>query len=341
YYTLYVMRDNMPAGVAYSEVVRHHKAPNSNAIEFNLYGDPECRLFIVTPNEFPTADANGPYTGDEGNPITFDASGSVDPEAMPMEYRWDFDGDDTWDTDWSTSPYAYFTWGDDYSGTVKLEVQDEIGKTDITTTTVTIQNVAPTATFDNLDQPNPQFILPYQELTFNGSFTDPGWEDTHTASWDFGDGTIVAGNLTEENDEPLSTGNITGNHTYSFPGTYTVTLTVIDDDSGTDTDTMTIVVVDEHGALQDIKEYIQNLTDASFKGNPSQRKNAFENMIFAIDGMLTLEDYQGAISALSKNLAEKVDGDGKGDWITDEEAQMHLCMKIDDLITYLHILAAQ
>ncbi|MGM0771983.1 MAG: C25 family cysteine peptidase, partial [Halobacteriota archaeon] len=146
YYTLYVMRYNMPAGVAYSEVVKYHKAPNSNAIEFNLYGDPECYLLTVTPNEFPTADANGPYTGDEGSPITFDASGSVDPEAMPMEYRWDFDGDDTWDTDWSTSPTAEYTWGDDYSGTVKLEVRDEIGKTDITTTTVTIQNVAPTAT---------------------------------------------------------------------------------------------------------------------------------------------------------------------------------------------------
>ena len=224
YYTLYVMRDNMPAGVAYSEVVKYHKAPNANAIQYNLYGDPECQLFTVTPNGFPIADANGPYTENEGTAVVFNASGSSDPDGEALEYRWDFDGDDTWDTDWSTSPTAEYTWGDDYSGTVKLEVRDEIGKTDITTTDVTINNVAPTATFDNLVQPNPQFILPHQELTFTGNFTDPGWEDTHTATWDFGDTTVIAGDVTEENEEPDSTGTITGFHSYAAPGTYTCLL---------------------------------------------------------------------------------------------------------------------
>jgi len=66
YYTKYIIDSGMPAGVAYSEVVRQHKSPNSNAIEFNLYGDPECYLLTVFPNDFPIADANGPYTGDEG-----------------------------------------------------------------------------------------------------------------------------------------------------------------------------------------------------------------------------------------------------------------------------------
>ena len=342
YYTLYVMRDAMPAGVAYSEVVKYHKDPNSNAIEFNLYGDPECQLFTVTPNEFPTADANGPYTGDEGSPIPFDASGSVDPEAMPMEYRWDFDGDDTWDTDWSTSPTAEYTWGDDYSGTVKLEVRDEIGKTDITTTTVTIQNVAPTATFDTLGQPNPQFILPYQELTFTGGFTDPGWEDTHTATWDFGDTTLIAGNVTEENDEPDSTGTVTGEHSYAAPGTYTVTLTVTDDEGDIDTATTTVVVVTALEALQDLDDYIQNTADEDYKDKANARKKAFSNKFEAIYKILDTENYLGLIRKLNRDIREKcdglIDGDPTSDWIIDEVAQAHICQKIDDISDYIYYL---
>jgi hypothetical protein len=342
YYTLYVMRYNMPAGVAYSEVVKYHKAPNANAIEFNLYGDPECQLFTVTPNEFPTADANGPYTGDEGSPIPFDASGSVDPEAMPMEYRWDFDGDDTWDTDWSTSPTAEYTWGDDYSGTVKLEVRDEIGKTDITTTTVTIQNVAPTATFDTLGQPNPQFILPYQELTFTGAFTDPGWEDTHTATWDFGDTTVIAGNVTEENDEPDSAGTITGEHSYAAPGTYTVTLTVTDDEGDIDTATTTVVIVTALEALQDLDDYIQNTANEDYKAPANARKKAFSSKFEAIYKILDTENYLGLIKRLNQDIREKcdglIDGDPIDDWIIDEVEQAHICQKIDDISDYIDYL---
>jgi hypothetical protein len=343
YYTKYIIDSGMPAGVACSEVVKYHKEPNSNAIEFNLYGDPECQLLTVTPNGFPTADANGPYTGDEGSPITFDASGSVDPEAMPMEYRWDFDGDDTWDTAWSASPTAEYTWGDDYSGTVKLEVRDEIGKTDITTTTVTVQNVAPTATFDTLGQPNPQFILPYQELTFTGAFTDPGWEDTHTATWDFGDSTpVVTGDLTEENDEPDSTGTITGEHSYAAPGTYMVTLTVTDDEGAGDTATTTVVVATALEALQDLDTYIQNTANEDYKIPANARRKAFSNKFETIYKILDTENYLGLIKVLNEDIREKcdglIDGDPSGDWIIDGVAQAHICQKIDDITAYIDIL---
>ena len=342
YYTLYVMRDNMPAGVAYSEVVKCHKAPNSNAIEFNLYGDPECQLFTVTPNEFPTADANGPYTENEGTAVVFNASGSSDPDGEALEYRWDFDGDDTWDTDWATSPTAEFTWGDDYSGTVKLEVRDEIGKTDITTATVTIQNVAPTATFGTLGQPNPQFILPYQELTFTGAFTDLGWEDTHTATWDFGDTSVIAGNVTEENDEPDSTGTITGEHSYAASGNYTVTLTVTDDDGDIDTVTTTVVVATALEALQDLDDYIQNVDDEHYKIKANVAKKAFSNKFKAIYSILDTENYPGLIKILNEDIREKcdglIDGDPINDWIIGDEEQTHICQKIDDISDYVDYL---
>ena len=339
FYTKHIITSGMPAGKAYAQVVYDHSQPNANAIEFNLYGDPECYLLTTFGNEFPIADVNGPYTGYEGSVISFDAIGSSDPEGDTLDYRWDFDNDGTWETDWSTSPTAEYTWGDDYSGTVKLEIRDEIGKTTIATTTVTVYNVVPTTTFDTLGQPNPQFILPYQELNYEGSFTDPGWQDIHTAEWNYGDGTIEPGNLTEENDEPLSTGEITGEHSYSNPGTYIVTLTVTDDDWGSGTDTMVIEVVDALEALEDLNGYIQNLPDSAFKKNPNQMKNALHNKISSIYKMVEKQKYNSAINKLINDIRKKADGhiDGKlkDDWIIDSDAQYHICMKIDDITEYL------
>jgi PKD repeat protein len=58
------------------------------------------------------------------------------------------------------------------------------------------------------------------EATATASFTDP--YDTHTAVWDWGDGTTSDGTI----DEPA--GTVTGAHTYTAPGLYTVNLTLTD-----------------------------------------------------------------------------------------------------------------
>jgi len=343
FYTKYIISSGLPAAKAYAQVVYDHSECNANAIEFNLYGDPECYLLTTFANEFPVANANGPYTGFEGSPITFDASGSSDPEGDILDFRWDFDDDGTWDTDWSSSPTAEYTWGDDYIGTVTVEVRDEIGKTGTDSANVNIENVAPTTILETLNQPNPQFILPLvHNLTYIGNFTDPGWLDTHTSFWDFGDSTSDSGIINEENDEPDSTGNSTAEHVYAAPGTYTITLTITDDDGGSDFDSMEIEVTDEFGALQDIDDYIQNLSDSSFKNNPSTRKNALHNMLLAIKDQLVDMEYQGSINDLFNNIQSKadghIDGDLKNDWITDETSQQHICMKIDDLTAYLELL---
>ncbi|MFQ6084384.1 MAG: PKD domain-containing protein, partial [Candidatus Aminicenantia bacterium] len=72
----------------------------------------------------PVAGADGPYQGYGGLPITFDASSSTDPNNDPLQYRWDFDNDGIWDTNWLNASTAEHIWNNDYEGVVKLEVND-------------------------------------------------------------------------------------------------------------------------------------------------------------------------------------------------------------------------
>jgi len=220
--------------------------------------------------------------------------------------------------------------------TISVSITDDDGGADSESTTVTVNNVDPIVTEISMDQPNPQFILPIiHTLDFTGSFTDIGTLDTHTAIWDWGDSTTTVGVVIESS----GSGIVTGSHVYSAPGNYTVTLTVTDDDSEIAIDTFLVEVVDAHGALDDLNDYIQSLSDDAFKNDPENSKNAMSNKIDALHNKLDAGDYKGAINDLFKHLREKADGsiDGKpnNDWITNSEAQDHICMKIDDIIAYL------
>lgn len=171
----------------------------------------------------PVANANGPYVGDEGSPITFDGSGSSDPDGTIIAWEWDLDGDGEFDD--ATGPTPSYTWGDDYAGNIGLKVTDDDGATNTDTTTVTVENVAPTvgAITAPVDP-----VKVNMAITASGNFEDPGWLDTHTALWDWDDGSTSPGTVTESD----GGGSVSGSHTYTAPGIYTVQLTVTDDDGG-------------------------------------------------------------------------------------------------------------
>jgi hypothetical protein len=107
-------------------------------------GTDNCLITVIQANLAPVADANGPYEVDEGMPVTLDASGSYDPDGNPLEFRWDLDNDGVWDTGWSPSPYLNYTWGDDYTGHITVEVTDGVF-TDTDTANITVNNVNPMA----------------------------------------------------------------------------------------------------------------------------------------------------------------------------------------------------
>jgi len=124
-----------------------------------------------TLNSRPLADGGLAYASFEAERITFYAGGSTDPEGDLLTYRWDFDGDGTWDTSWSSDPTTSYTWGDDWTGAVILEVSDgEL--TDTASVPVTVVNVAPTIAFTLIPTGDEG-----ETLVFEAQVTDPGSDD--------------------------------------------------------------------------------------------------------------------------------------------------------------------
>ena len=226
------------------------------------------------------------------------------------------------------------TSSDDY--TITVNITDDDSEQDSGSTIVTTRNVDPVVVSVTLDQPNPQFVLPLvHTLNFTGTFTDIGTMDVHTAVWDWGDTTTSPGTV----DESGGSGTVTGEHVFSAPGTYTVNLTVTDDDTGVHFNTTEVVVVTFEEAKHITVDYIKSLPDEAFKGKADQRKSALENMFSAIDDMWDSGEIWGIIKDMNNNIRSKCDGtvDGKpnDDWIIEPEAQYHICMKIDDMTAYL------
>jgi len=198
------------------------------------------------PSGRPVANAGGPYVVDEGTAVNFDASGSNDAEGDTIYYRWDIDyvGDwdsnlrnyTVWDTSWSSSATTSNTWNDDYSGEVILQIRAD-HLLDLESTTVTVNNVAPVITVsgDTIDENG--------VATVAGTITDPGTVDTFTLEIDWGEGSPETHNYAAGTTSfSLTHQYLDDDPTGSTSDTYTVTVTVTDDDGGSDTESTTVTV---------------------------------------------------------------------------------------------------
>jgi len=187
---------------------------------------------VTVVNYPPITDIGGPYTGDEGSPITLNGSASYAPNGTIVSYEWDLDNDGEFDD--ATGAIVSHTWDDDYNGTISLKVTDNAGASSIASTTVTVLNVPPV-----VDAGPDQTVQFSDQVKFTGCFTDSGIFDSHTILWDFGDGTSLTG--TGEPGKPLPTCH----HSYPQPGIYNVTLTVTDNDGGVGLDSCTVTIIKE------------------------------------------------------------------------------------------------
>jgi PKD repeat protein len=178
-------------------------------------------------NQPPVAKANGPYSGTVGETVTFDGTGSSDPDGSIASYSWNFgDGNS------GTGPSPTHTYTSAGMFNVTLMVMDDIGATDSAASTADIVaqpvNRPPVA-----DANGPYTGTVGDSITFDGSASNDPDGSIVDYSWDFGDGYTGSGE--------------TPTHTYSSDGNYTVTLTVMDDagDTGTATSTASIGAVNQ------------------------------------------------------------------------------------------------
>ena len=157
-----------------------------------------------------------------GGWVQFDGTGSTDPDGTIASYAWNFGdgGTDAGGTVW----HRYSAAG---TFTVTLTVTDNDGATHTTSRVVQVGeiNVAPSAAFTI----TPSAPADNEWVRFDGSASSDSDGSIVSYEWNYGDGTAVA------------TGMIVY-HQYASPGTYTVTLTVVDDDGISDTSVQALAV---------------------------------------------------------------------------------------------------
>jgi len=176
---------------------------------------------ITVNNVAPTAFAEYDQTVDEGVEAIFVGDYTDPGTADTHIFMWDFGDGSPGSSELSPT----HTYGDNGVYTVYFTVVDDDGGANTDTVTVIVNNVAPT-----VDAGPDQIVYSGDTVAFSGSFTDPGWLDTHMMDWHFGDGQIYSGTLTPT-------------HIYLLADTYSVSLTVTDDDAGVGSDSLTVIVL--------------------------------------------------------------------------------------------------
>jgi glucose/arabinose dehydrogenase/PKD repeat protein len=106
------------------------------------------RITYTAANQPPTAAITAdPTNGPVPLTVTFDGTGSSDPEGKPLSYSWDLNGDGTFgDATGSSAMSTYSTAG---VYTARLRVTDDQGASDTASVTITAGNTAPNAVIDS------------------------------------------------------------------------------------------------------------------------------------------------------------------------------------------------
>lgn len=185
----------------------------------------EAIVTIEVTNNPPEAEADGPYTVDEGDIVSLDASLSSDLNGDSLEYRWRVNGE-PWTT-WSNNPIYYYQTVDDLNALVELEVTDGYD-TSSDSTTLTVNNVSPI--LNTIGNQNTPWGV---ELYFDADAYDPG-ADTLIFSLE---DTVPSG-ATIVNDD----GEFRWTPLSAQIGDHTLTVKVVDDDGGVASEEITVTV---------------------------------------------------------------------------------------------------
>ena len=193
----------------------------------------KVRIKAFSTNNPPDVNPGGPYTGKEGDTISFDASLTSDEENNILQYEWDFDNDGIYDLT-TSAPFASHTYVDDYAGVMKLKVTDTENDDAVADAAVLIQNVPPIPDAGGPYQGNPGEVI-----QLSGSAIDPG-DDQLNYSWDL------------DNNGSFETIGATAQKTFTTNGRQTIIFKVRDDDSGIGYDTTYVQISNEPPVISGI-----------------------------------------------------------------------------------------
>ena len=199
----------------------------------------QSSLKVTVQNVAPTAMLNSGGAVNEGAAGTVSFVNPFDPSstdtAAGFPYSYDFNNDGTFEVVNSLSssavvPAAFLADGP-ATRTIRARISDKDGGFNDYTTTINVQNVAPTVIAGA-----GVTIGPGATVTQVGSFTDPG-SDTWTASVDYGDG---------QGRQPLALNpdkTFVLNHAYSQPGSFPIVVYVTDKDGAVGQGSFTVLVL--------------------------------------------------------------------------------------------------
>jgi PKD repeat protein len=205
------------SGEMFTGLVDNVRIYNKALTQTQIQQDMNSPVIGSTTTGPPVASAGPRLTTNEGSAVTF--AGWVTGGASPLTYSWNFGDGHT--TTGSLTPSHTYTSDGTYTAT--LTVTDGQGRSSQSSTTVTVNNVAPA-----VNAGGPYSGTPGTALAFSGTATVPDAKDSLTYSWNFGDNTTATGRQVS--------------HTYANAGTYTVTLTATDQEGASTSVTTTATV---------------------------------------------------------------------------------------------------
>lgn len=192
----------------------------------------------ITPGPLaPVAEAGGPYGGAIGQEITFDASGSYDPNGDSLEFRWDWDNNGTWDTPWLPALYWNRVYPSAYHGYAVLAARDPGGLVDTDTAWVDVPITCPPVA----DAGGPYTGTTEQNITVSAAGShDPDGGNITGYRWDWtNDGTWDTGWLPSPSTS----------HTYADPFQGNLKVEVKDDEGATAQDTASVTITVGYGVV--------------------------------------------------------------------------------------------
>ena len=226
YFTMYYWKVSVNDSVTNTTAIYHFTTKPQPSTPSPDPGDG----YFPPPNKYPIANITGPAVRYVGKTVIFCAYYSYDTDGFITGYRWDYNNDGLFDTDWSEdlfTTYIYYIAG---NYTVKLQVKDDDGarSTDSYVINIIELGVNQHPPIANASGPYEAFIN--EDITFNatGSYDPDGTIVLYF--WDFGNHNIS--NLKN----PV--------YSYSKPGDYIVILTVIDNDNLTNSAVATVHIKD-------------------------------------------------------------------------------------------------